>query len=104
MACQVACPLGERVTSRLRVSYEELAALPNLGPASARWLVGAGITTVAELRRVGAVAAFGRVAVREGSAATAGLLYALYAALEGKHWTEVTPADKARLRRAAGLR
>jgi hypothetical protein len=85
------------------VSEEELAALPNLGPASARWLVGAGITTVAELRRAGAVAAFGRVAVREGRAATAGLLYALYAALEGKHWTEVTPADKARLRRAAGL-
>jgi hypothetical protein len=85
------------------MSEEELAALPNLGPASARWLVGAGITTVAELRRVGAVAAFGRVAVREGRAATAGLLYALHAALEGMHWTEVTAADKARLRRAAGL-
>ena len=81
----------------------ELAALPNLGPASARWLTGAGIGTVAELRRVRAVAAFHRVAVREGRAATANLLYALYAALEGKHWTEVTPAEKARLRRQAGL-
>lgn len=82
---------------------QSLAALPNLGPASARWLVGAGIGTVAELRRIGAVEAFGRVSVREGRAATTNLLYALYAALEGKHWTEVTAADKARLRRAAGL-
>ena len=81
----------------------ELAALPNLGPASARWLVGAGIGTVAELRRVGAVAAFNRVALREGRVATANLLYALHAALEDKHWTEVTQAEKARLRHAAGL-
>ena len=28
-----------------------LAALPNLGPAGARLLAGAGITTVAQLRR-----------------------------------------------------
>jgi len=81
----------------------ELAALPNLGPASARWLIGAGIGTVAELRGVGAVGAFHRVAVREGRAATANLLYALYAALEDKHWTEVTQAEKASLRHAAGL-
>jgi DNA transformation protein len=85
------------------MSEPELAALPNLGPASARWLVGAGIGTEAELRRVGAVAAFNRVAIREGRAATANLLYALYAALEDKHWTEVTQAEKAHLRRAAGL-
>jgi len=82
---------------------EELAALPNLGPASARWLVSAGITTVAELHRVGAVGAFGRVALREGRLATANLLYALHAALTGKHWTEVTAREKAELRRAAGL-
>lgn len=85
------------------MNQHELANLPNLGPASARWLVGAGIDSIAELRRIGAVAAFGRVAVREGRAATANLLYALHAALEGKHWTEVSPAEKARLRRAAGL-
>lgn len=85
------------------MTQHELASLPNLGPASARWLAGAGIDTIAELRRIGVVAAFGRVALREGRAATANLLYALYAALEGKHWTEVTPAEKARLRRAAGL-
>lgn len=85
------------------MTERDLASLPNLGPASARWLVGAGIGTVAELRRVGAVAAFNRVAVREGRAATANLLYALYAALEDKHWTEVTQAEKAHLRHAAGL-
>ena len=85
------------------MSEKELAALPNLGPASARWLVGAGITTVVELRRAGAVGAFGRVALREGRLATANLLYALHAALTGKHWTEVTAREKAELRRAAGL-
>ncbi len=58
---------------------------------------------MAELRRVGPVAAFHRVAIREGRAATANLLYALYAALEDKHWTEVTQAEKADLRRVAGL-
>lgn len=85
------------------MSARELAARPNLGPASARWLVGAGISTVAELRRLGPVAAFNRLALREGRAATANLLYALYAVLEDKHWTEVTRAEKARLRQAAGL-
>jgi TfoX/Sxy family transcriptional regulator of competence genes len=85
------------------MSERELAALPNLGPASARWLVGVGIDTAAELRRVGAVAAFHRVVIREGRPATANLLYALYAALEDKHWTEVTQAERARLRQAAGL-
>ncbi len=85
------------------MTAEDLAALPNLGPASARWLVGAGITTVAELRRVGAVEAFGRVALREGRLATANLLYALHAAIAGKHWTEVTAKEKDELRRAAGL-
>ena len=85
------------------MTEHELAALPNLGPASARWLVGAGIGTVTELRRVGPVAAFHRVAIREGRTATANLLYALYAALEDKHWTEVTQAEKTSLRHAAGL-
>lgn len=81
----------------------DLAALPNLGPASARWLAGAGVRTVTELRRIGPVAAFQRIALREGPAATANLLYALYAAIENKHWTEISQGEKARLRRAAGL-
>jgi hypothetical protein len=53
------------------MSEPELAALPNLGPASARWLVGAGIGTVAELRRLGAVVAFNRQRKR-GSATPRG--------------------------------
>jgi hypothetical protein len=51
---------------------------------------------VAELRRVGPVEAFGLVAVRERRAATTNLLYALYAALESKHWTEVTRGPRRR--------
>jgi DNA transformation protein len=85
------------------MSDSDLAALPSLGPASARSLAGAGIHTVTELRRIGPVSAFHRVAIREGPAATANLLYALYAAIENKHWREITATEKARLRLAAGL-
>lgn len=54
------------------MNEHDLAALPNLGPASARWLVGAGIGSVAELRRVGAVAAFNREKARLRRAAGLG--------------------------------
>jgi hypothetical protein len=82
---------------------DALTGLKGLGPVSAGWLVDVGIRTPAELRAVGAVEAYGRVSFRWGRAATANLLYALHAAIEDKHWTEVTPAEKARLRKAAGL-
>ncbi len=85
-------------------SAKELAGLKGLGPVSAGWLAAAGIRTAEQLRSVGAVEAFGRISIREGRAATANLLYALHAAIEDKHWTEVTDAEKASLRRAAGLR
>ena len=85
------------------MSTSEIATLRNLGPASAQWLAGVGITTEADLRRVGAVEAFGRVTAREGGRPNRNLLYALYAALEGKHWTAVTAAEKAQLCQAAGV-
>ena len=85
------------------MSTDEIAALRGLGPVCARWLAGIGITTAAELRRVGAVEAFGRITAREGGRPNRNLLYALYAALEDKHWTAVTADEKARLLQAAGL-
>ena len=86
-----------------RKQGEALTGLQGLGPVSAGWLFDVGIRTPAELRAVGAVEAYGRVCFRWGRAATANLLYALYAAIADKHWTEVTPTEKARLRKAAGL-
>jgi DNA transformation protein len=77
--------------------------LPNLGPVSERWLLGIGVESLEALRAMGAVEAYHRIRVREGRAATLNLLYSLHAALEGKRWSEVTPAEKARLKRAAGL-
>jgi DNA transformation protein len=70
---------------------------------SVRWLEAAGITSVADLRRIGAVAAYGRVSFQQGKQVSLNLLYALHAALKGVRWDEVTTAEKRRLRREAGL-
>ena len=80
-----------------------LASLSSLGPKSAQWLTAAGITSVAELKRVGAVEAYGRVQYQIGKAATRNLLYALDAAIRDIHWTSVTEADKRRLCKAADI-
>ena len=85
----------------LTESQAALAALPNLGPASARWLVAAGITTPAALRALGAVGAFRRVAMQRGGDVSLNLLYALEGALRGVRWDRL-PADvRAALRAAA---
>ncbi|HQR72003.1 MAG TPA: TfoX/Sxy family DNA transformation protein [Burkholderiaceae bacterium] len=60
----------------------------NLGPKSARWLEGIGITSAAALRRVGAVPAFVRLK-HEHPGVSLNLLYALVGAVDGLHWTEV---------------
>lgn len=84
-------------------SQSDLINLRNLGPVSVRWLCGAGISTTAELRRLGPVAAFGRVSLREGRAVSLNFLYSLYAALHDIAWEEVTDAQKATLRQEAGV-
>ncbi len=66
----------------------DLSALRNLGPRSAAMLAAAGIVTLAQLRRLGAVAAFVR-ARRHDAAASLNLLYALAGALDGVHWRQV---------------
>jgi predicted flap endonuclease-1-like 5' DNA nuclease len=64
------------------------SALRNLGPRSAAMLAAAGITTRAQLRRLGAVAAFVR-ARRHDAGVSLNLLYALAGALDGMHWRQV---------------
>ena len=44
---------------------DSIESLPNLGPKSSAWLRAAGIATVADLRRLGAVVAYRIVKQRE---------------------------------------
>lgn len=65
-----------------------LVDLPGLGPRSASMLAGAGITTVAELRQLGAVRAYSKVKA-SGAHASLNLLWALEGALTGLSWQQV---------------
>jgi DNA transformation protein and related proteins len=65
-----------------------LADLPNLGPKSAHMLAQAGITSVAQLRCMGALAAYVQV-LDAGGAANLNLLWALEGALTGLTWQKV---------------
>jgi len=78
-----------------------LSDLMNLGPATARRLIEAGIADEAALRRVGAAAAYRRVKHLFPRETTLVCLYALSGALAGVHWNRLDPALKGRLRAAA---
>jgi hypothetical protein len=77
---------------------EPIENLPNLGPTSAAWLREAGIGTIADLARLGPVAAFRLVKMREVRASV-NLLRALAAGLFGKDWRELSEEEKTALRR-----
>lgn len=66
----------------------ELAALANLGTKSARAVVAAGITSMADLRRLGSVAAYAKVKEHE-PAVTLNLLWALEGAISSLPWQTV---------------
>ena len=74
-----------------------------MGAATARWLRAVGITTVAELRRVGAPEAFGRISYQFGKEVNRNLLYALAGALQDRPYNSFTEREKARLCAAAGV-
>ncbi len=67
---------------------DSLSSLPNLGPKSQAMLAAAGITSLAQLRRLGAVAAYSRVR-RSSAKASLNLLWALEGALTGLPWQQV---------------
>ena len=78
----------------------DLTTLKNIGPTSAAWLCEAGITSCAELERVGAVMAY--LIVRHHRPGVHSLLlFALHGALTDTHWASLDPATKARLRAEA---
>ncbi len=78
-------------------------SLPDVGTATVAWLKAVGIDTVAELRRVGPVEAFGRVAFRFGSAVNRNLLYALAMGLQGRKYNSATEREKRQLCEDAGI-
>lgn len=65
-----------------------LATLPNLGPKSQAMLAAAGITSVDQLRQLGAVAAYAKTR-QAGGNVSLNLLWALEGALSGLPWQEV---------------
>lgn len=70
--------------------------LRGLGPGSRAMLAQAGIETVAELRRLGAVRAYARVR-DSGAAASLNLLWALEGALTDLPWQVVARDHRTRL-------
>ncbi|MEM9302282.1 MAG: TfoX/Sxy family DNA transformation protein [Pseudomonadota bacterium] len=77
-----------------------MAALRGLGARSAAMLVAVGITSEAELRQLGSVAAFLRVAANGQGTPSLNLLFALEGALTDRDWREIARQDGARLRLA----
>jgi DNA transformation protein len=70
-----------------------LAALPNLGPASAAMLARAGIASPEALRVLGAVEAYRRVR-EQNPRASLNLLWALEGALTQRSWQTVARDDR----------
>lgn len=77
-----------------------IESLPNLGPTSRQWLREAGITTIADLERLGPVVAY-RLVKQHQPKASLNLLWALAAGLKGKDWREIPEATKQQLRKEA---
>lgn len=72
--------------------------LRHLGPASAIWLRAIGITTIGELERIGAAAAY-RLVKQQQPKASLNLLWALAAGLADRDWRDLTEEQKEELRR-----
>ena len=73
-----------------------IATLPNLGSKSQQMLARAGITTVAQLQALGAVAAYAQTK-KSGVAVSLNLLWALEGALTGMRWQDVSRAHRTSL-------
>lgn len=74
----------------------DIAALPQLGPRSQAMLAAAHIVTVAQLRKLGAVAAYAQVK-QHHARASLNLLWALEGALTGLPWQVVAREHRTRL-------
>ena len=78
-----------------------ITELRNLGPRSSEWLRTAGITTIEQLREIGAAGAYSLVRSQQPKASL-NLLWGLAAGLEDRDWRELTDAQKESLLREVG--
>ena len=76
---------------------DSIASLANLGPKSQAMLQAAGISSVGQLRKLGAVRAFAAVRRVQGNRASLNLLWALEGALTGLAWQVVAREHRTRL-------
>ena len=74
--------------------------LRNLGPQTAAWLRVVGLHTQGDLEAVGAAMAY-RMLRHHFRGVNRLALYALFGALEDRHWNSYTPEEKARMTEAA---
>jgi len=72
------------------------AQIPGLGPRSCEMLAKVGITSLAQLRRIGSVASYVRVK-RAGASASLNLLWGLEAVVTGIDWREIARDHRTRL-------
>jgi DNA transformation protein and related proteins len=76
---------------------EPVTAIPNVGPATAAAFARAGITTAAEVRAMGADAAYAAL-LRVGERPHFIGYYVLVMGLQGRPWNDAQGAEKAALR------
>ncbi|MBI2256538.1 MAG: TfoX/Sxy family protein [Proteobacteria bacterium] len=77
---------------------QDLTRLKNLGPTSTRQLKEVGIETEADLRQLGAVAAYRRLKHAFPRQISLVMLYALAGALHDCHWNDLPPGMKESLK------
>ena len=75
----------------------DLTTLKGLGPVTARRLTEVDIGDVACLRQLGAVEAYLRLCFAFPRHTSLNALWALQGALTGRHWTNLSAAEKADL-------
>jgi DNA transformation protein len=75
----------------------DLTTIDNIGPATARALIAAGIPDAASLRRIGAHEAY-RALLLAGGKPHFIWYYVLVMALQGRPWNDCRGAEKAALR------
>ena len=96
--------MGRRESGRTRgdVSDRPLHLLPNLGPKTAEWLGEVGIHSEADLRAIGAPAAYRRLKHWNAKRVSLNALWGIYGALNNVPWNKINAETKARLLADAG--
>ncbi|RXJ74085.1 DNA transformation protein [Veronia nyctiphanis] len=95
---KVALKLAKKAqTVKQNTGPERIKDLPNLRLATERMLRKAGIESVEELQNRGSLEAFLALRKSHSESLSLDVLWALEGALEGKHWSVITPQRKEEL-------